>query len=262
MNMNRKDFAIVNKYLACEQFGYIIMRKNSLNKDFNLYEKVKPLAERGLAIHSNVNLMSPTCIPLQNIPHPKKGNSIIVVKEALLSVLNGIVDLDYLIARGYVFVKNKKSIDAQQARKKEKTESKEIKKSKLNNNIKAIKDGKGKTLSSKDWIKANEFVLKSKSTKYENIVFESLKKSLKKRVKRQTPFTINGNVYFADICIKSKNIIIEVDGGYHNMESVKHRDKRRDDGFSSIGYTTFRIKNEDVMNPVFLSDFIKNIINR
>lgn len=259
--MTSKEFELVYKFLGFEQVAYIVTKKNKLNDKFNLYESMKNFPEKGLAIHSNVNVINQHCIPFQNIPHPKRGNSMITTRESLLLVVRDQRALDYVIERGYVFVKKRSSIQMQQQRKKKQKEDSAEKKVRINRNVKAIKRGESSNLSRKDWIEANEVVLNSKSTMYEDMVYRKLSKSLKKRVKRQTPFTINGNVYFADICIKCKNLIIEIDGGYHNLESVKAKDKIRDFDFSSIGYRTLRIKNEDVANPQKLSEFINNIIN-
>lgn len=259
--MTQREFELVNKYLKNEEFAYIVFKKNKLNDKFNFYKLMTDFPEKGLAIHSNVNFINQNCIPLQNIPHPKKGNSMITTRESLLSVVGDQRTLDYMINRGYIFVKERKSISLQRQRKSQQNENSTEKKARINKNVKAIKSGESLNLSRKDWIEANEVVLKSKSTTFEDIIYRKLSKSLKKRVKRQTPFTINGNVYFADICIKCKKLIIEVDGKYHETELVKARDKVRDFDFSSIGYKTIRIKNEDVLDSNKLSDFVNTIIN-
>lgn len=61
----------------------------------------------------------------------------------------------------------------------------------------------------------------------------------------QKTFYINGNVYFADFYISNKRTIIELDGKHHREKLFKEKDKQRDADFSSIGYKTIRIKNED-----------------
>lgn len=63
-------------------------------------------------------------------------------------------------------------------------------------------------------------------------------------------FIIDGK-FIADLCIPSKKVIIEVDGGYHDNEDQKVKDKIREDYIRSIGFEIIRFKNEDVQDDLF-----------
>jgi very-short-patch-repair endonuclease len=101
----------------------------------------------------------------------------------------------------------------------------------------------------------NKELLLKNGTKSEKTVFQILRKILGSRVKTQQPFLIRGRCYYADICVKSKKVIIEVDGGYHLTPEQKEKDKQRDDDFKSIGYTTLRIYNSKSKDI----EYIKNL---
>lgn len=60
----------------------------------------------------------------------------------------------------------------------------------------------------------------------------------------QAPFHINDKVYFADFYLPEHDAIIELDGMCHETTSLK--DIERDEAFSSIGITTYRMNNEDL----------------
>ena len=54
--------------------------------------------------------------------------------------------------------------------------------------------------------------------------------------------------YIADfICLK-KNLVIEVDGGYHAEPIQQQNDQWRTDYLESKGYTVIRFKNEEISN--------------
>lgn len=262
--MTNSDFKLLNNYLGSDAYAYIIIRKNKaldpMDERTCLYNKIKKRFPLGGVIYSNVNYMTSNCIALQNIADGTKSNSLIVKREILIQILGSQLELDKYIARNIIFIKDRKSINNQQSRKQAKSKNTTIKNKAVKNNVKAILNGDTNRIPRKDWIEANGIVLQSKSTVYEGMEYKRLNKSLKKRVKSQVPFTINGNIYFADICIKCKKLIIEVDGGYHNIESRKNKDKQRDKDFSSIGYTTIRITNDEVNNPAYLSKFISDIL--
>lgn len=60
----------------------------------------------------------------------------------------------------------------------------------------------------------------------------------------QAPFFINDKIYFADFYLPDHGAIIELDGMCHERTSLK--DIERDEAFSSIGITTYRMNNEDL----------------
>lgn len=50
----------------------------------------------------------------------------------------------------------------------------------------------------------------------------------------------------ADFYIKRLNIVVELDGGYHNSDTQKARDYFKDKHYSERGFRILRLKNEDV----------------
>jgi len=51
------------------------------------------------------------------------------------------------------------------------------------------------------------------------------------------------------VCLK-KQLIIEVDGGYHSLPEVEFSDKQRTDIFESFGYKVIRFSNEQILNEI------------
>ncbi len=49
---------------------------------------------------------------------------------------------------------------------------------------------------------------------------------------------------------KIDNLIIEIDGSYHNSLAVKERDKFKDKKYKELGYQVLRIKNEEVLDNI------------
>lgn len=54
-------------------------------------------------------------------------------------------------------------------------------------------------------------------------------------------------------------IIIEVDGGYHKLLEQQEKDEFRDKAFSSIGYTTIRITNEQAHDRKFMQGLVQRL---
>lgn len=262
--MKINDFKTLNKYLGNDAYAYLVIKKNKYLEPSDwrsqLYQKIREILPNEKMIFINVNFLGENHINLQSISKSTKSNALLLRKDVLLEVLGSQLEIDCGITKKIIFVKDRNSINRQAKRKSEKKESIKNKEIRKDNNIKAILEGVKTYIPRNEWITANKEVLKEKATVYERMVFNKLRKALKNRVSKQTPFTINGNIYFTDICIKTKKLIIEIDGGYHNIESVKNKDNKRDSDFASIGYTTLRIKNEDVLNRKYLSDFVNQII--
>lgn len=97
-----------------------------------------------------------------------------------------------------------------------------------------------------EWARKTNKTLLDNSTNYEKQLYHKLKRTFHNRVKAQHPYLINGKLYYADICIPSLKLIIEVDGGYHNTPEQRKKDKKRDEDFASIGYKVLRYSNEYV----------------
>lgn len=60
-----------------------------------------------------------------------------------------------------------------------------------------------------------------------------------------------------DVVHESTGLVIEVDGRSHNKKEVKIYDQDRDQVLKDLGYKTYRIRNEDVYDPVVRKNFIK-----
>lgn len=262
--MTKREFSILNKYLGSDAYAYLVIKKNKFLEPSdwrsNLYQKLKEILPSEKMIHINVNFMNEKQINLQNISKTERSNALLLRRDVLMEVFGSQMELDFAIAKKIIFIKERSSIYQQERRKSEHKEAARKKRETINKNAKAILNGENNFIPRKDWMEANAVALKKKATQCESLVYNRLKKSLHKRVKQQIPFTINGNVYFADMVIKCKRLIIEVDGGYHNTEEQRARDMKRDEDFASIGYTTLRISNEDVKDGNKLSKFVNDII--
>lgn len=109
------------------------------------------------------------------------------------------------------------------------------------------------------WVERTRMELKKKSTKYERIVLKELKRVGFVNIDVQYNVVVNGHLYFLDIYLNDYKVAIEVDGGYHEEELQQLHDKERDRLLLIAGIKTLRIKNEDVLNPDKLSEFINKI---
>jgi very-short-patch-repair endonuclease len=66
--------------------------------------------------------------------------------------------------------------------------------------------------------------------------------------------------YIADFYIKGKNIVVEIDGGYHNKSKQQKLDKIRTSDLKNIGVSSvIRIKNEDIYKLKELSKVLNKI---
>lgn len=52
--------------------------------------------------------------------------------------------------------------------------------------------------------------------------------------------------YIADFCCLNKKIVVELDGGHHNTDGGKAKDKVKQRYFESQGYTVLRFWNNEV----------------
>lgn len=71
--------------------------------------------------------------------------------------------------------------------------------------------------------------------------------------------SIISRFYIADFLLSSTNIIIEIDGGYHNSIQQQEKDSQRTKDLQNIGYKVIRLTNDMVNNPA-LASFIKIIL--
>lgn len=69
--------------------------------------------------------------------------------------------------------------------------------------------------------------------------------------------------FIADFFCIEKNLIIEVDGDYHQSEEQTEHDNQRSDRLYERGYYVLRFKNEDIINNTQeVLERIKEIINK
>ncbi len=52
--------------------------------------------------------------------------------------------------------------------------------------------------------------------------------------------------YYPDFACLGARLIVEVDGGHHDLEDQANHDLRRDAVFTRVGFQTLRFRNEDV----------------
>ena len=89
------------------------------------------------------------------------------------------------------------------------------------------------------------FMLRSKETKAEKLLWERLNKSqlLGIRFKRQHPV----EHYVADFYCHKVKLVIELDGEYHNTPEQKIYDDNRTKVFEEFGLTVIRFSDADVL---------------
>lgn len=250
--MTTKDYKRIYEYVDNDDITYIVFRN----------KKIVSLTPPLVAVLEAVESMSmEKYIPLNaNRPRygrvslhtiPKKGwtNAYLIRHRYMAEITDSLgLDIDRLIRDGVVFVYSVLGIRAQQQRKRDRYR-----------NVSVFMFGKADD-NLKSWAKDTKKKLDKETTIYEHRLYKRLNRSLSRRVRAQAPFIIKGKSYFADICIKSRKLIIEVDGGYHNTEEQKEYDAKRDRAFRSIGYTTIRITNDQIKDKQFLQDFCSSVI--
>ena len=86
---------------------------------------------------------------------------------------------------------------------------------------------------------------KKNSTQAENVLWECLRnKNLNYKFRRQHII----DIFIADFVCLEKNLIIEVDGGYHNTLEQKEADELRTQILNEIGFKVIRFTNEEIIN--------------
>ena len=255
--MNIDDFNTMYNYLGKDEFAYIVVKKS---KFLPITETRKMIIgeieklDKSQVMCINVNYTSRGYCVLQSIPKKGKFNSFLIKHKFLLVILERLgLNVDKLIIDRDIVLKHIRNIQSQEQRK-----VYNIERRKLKGNLVSDCHVEKKMLT---WIQHTNKELNEKSTEYETRVYNRLKRTFRNRVTRQHPFVINGKSYFADICIKCKKIIIEVDGGYHSEEEQKTKDNIRDEAFKSIGYKTIRIRNEQVKDGKLLNEIVREILS-
>ncbi len=80
-------------------------------------------------------------------------------------------------------------------------------------------------------------------TASETTLWHALRKELRAvKFRRQHPI----GEYIADFLCVTHKLVIEVDGGYHNVLSQQENDRQRTEFLEQTGYTVIRFTNEEV----------------
>lgn len=250
------QFNKLYKFIEGDNFVYFILLKEVSGNSIvfpsehiatKIMENPLNYFQINISIHNNR-------ITLQNYKPNKKTNSIIVRHCTLLPIVKQMgYDIDELIRKKVIFVKSLSSFQAQEQRKRDKRGKPKKDREKILSNSNISKDFV-------NWIDKTQKQLVKDATKSENKLYATLKKTFKNRLAKQKPFVIDGKVYYADLCIKSLNLIIEVDGGYHLTKEQQAKDNERDNAFASIGYTTIRCTNEQVSDSKFVKELRQHIL--
>jgi len=101
----------------------------------------------------------------------------------------------------------------------------------------------------------NASSLRKNMTEAEKLLWKELKSHKMNGLKfrRQHPI----HFYIADFYCHEKKLIIEVDGGIHNVKDIKEHDNNRSAEFDRLGIRVIRVTNESVLNS--LSDVLEII---
>ncbi len=65
--------------------------------------------------------------------------------------------------------------------------------------------------------------------------------------------------YIADLYCHSKRLIVEIDGGIHDLEEIKMNDEERQKNIEALGIKVIRVKNKDIRNNI---DWVVQIIEQ
>jgi len=130
---------------------------------------------------------------------------------------------------------------------KKKQRQKKIKNKKKQNGFKCYADFQ-------DWMVETRNKLLAGMTGAEKKVRECLMVN-KVEYKQQYPIHAR-QVYFADFYLPEHNVVIEVDGGYHNEPEQKRKDIVRQRNIEKEGFMVMRIKNEECL---FIEEIFKKI---
>lgn len=268
--MNIKDYKKIFSYLEDDKF-LIVFPTNKLtakkDKRYNrICQKIENLTSSSY-LFANYNVNDKAKVKVLNLANKGLHNCLLIRISVFKEILNGEDFKLYDLSRNEsIYIKSFSTINDEAKSNgfdmkmlRELCKNKKDKKRKC----KGIESFGNTNISPnlEKWIKQKEYQLTKSPTKCELWLYSRLSKAFKGRVKFQHPFVINGKPYFADIVIKSKRLIIEVDGKYHNKTKVKNHDFLRDEDFKSIGYETIRIKNEDI-NRKSIQELIDKIKNK
>lgn len=255
--MNKEEFSKVYRYMDNEDIAYIVVKKSKILHTTEtrklIIQELSKIPEN-LVMKVNVNVTRQGFSPLMSLSNSNKFNSYLIKHSVFLPIVERMgLNIDRLIFEKDVIVKPIINVKSQEKRKIESIERRKLKGEIVSN------CGVDKPMLS--WIKDRNKNLTSKTTSYEDKVYNRLRKTFKKKVTRQHPFVINGKSYFADICIKCKKVVVEIDGGYHFTDEQKEKDRQRDEAFNYIGYTTIRMTNEQVKDGKSIKELVEKLLS-
>ena len=75
-------------------------------------------------------------------------------------------------------------------------------------------------------------------------------------VRRQVP--VEG--YTVDFAIRKLNLVIEIDGGIHDLPEIMAGDRLRDEKLTTAGWRILRISAKDALSPDILIDTVRRNI--
>lgn len=91
--------------------------------------------------------------------------------------------------------------------------------------------------------------LRKNMTEAEKLLWTGLRNNrLGVRFRRQMPIESGVYHYVADFYCREKRLIIELDGGIHDMQENKRCDIFREEVFKEMGFRVIRFKNLEIIN--------------
>lgn len=111
------------------------------------------------------------------------------------------------------------------------------------------------------WIKQRRMELASCCSDAEKAAYNNLVKLGYSPIK-QFPIWTGRKIYFADLYIPKWRLIVEIDGGYHLMQSQRRKDKNRSSGLWRLGYHVARLSNHDARDIEKVKSKILNVITK
>ena len=125
----------------------------------------------------------------------------------------------------------------------------------------AKNDGLYNTASPDRYVLLKEFAHKNKqfATEAESLLWEhSCARQLAVKFKRQQKI----GDYNVDLVCIEKNLVIEVDGGYHSEYEQIEKDEFRTERLNEMGYNVIRFSNEEILGNILeVVNKIKDKIN-
>lgn len=78
-----------------------------------------------------------------------------------------------------------------------------------------------------------------------------------KNIEFQYPIYLKEKFYIVDFLVPDKQLVIELDGGYHNTKQQMIKDTKRTNDLQKLGYTVIRFKNNDIKR---MDDFLHTLL--